>query len=103
MNNPTLNYDHMLGSWKNSYVTSKGISHFVISSDDNGPTIRIEGVQGGLVSGDWGTSSLSPFAYKTPQEKADGFIGNVKTSDFDVFLCIYNNKGLIILEAVVQF
>ncbi|MFT5168436.1 MAG: hypothetical protein ACI8P3_003679 [Saprospiraceae bacterium] len=103
VNKSSLNYDHMLGSWKNSYLKSKGISNFILNSDSTNLSISITGTPNGLVSGNWGTTPLSPFAYKPTQEKADGFIGNFTSPEFDALLCIYNNKGLIVLEAVIQF
>ena len=101
--NMKIDFSKLLGTWVNTYENSRGIERVVITEEEGKIGIRCFGVDGGILPGDWGMTHATPLA-KTP-EKAEvvAFKGEYKKDDFDAFLAVNDNKGLLIIAAYFYF
>lgn len=97
-----MKYDKCLGSWENPYKNTKGILSFDIYKKEDKTFIRVRGIAGGMLPGDWGEAELTGYAHGPEDNQAAAFKAFFDLGFSDVLLAINENKGLLVILAYIN-
>lgn len=98
-----VDFSYYTGKWVNSYDKARAIREFTLTEKDGKLQIHIEGSDTGFYPGDWGTAHTRHHAYAPDMNDIVALQARYDFDDFEAFLAINENKGLLIIAGYFTF
>ncbi|MFT5166364.1 MAG: hypothetical protein ACI8P3_001595 [Saprospiraceae bacterium] len=98
-----IDVSKFVGTWVNTNDKTRAIEKVIITAVNGEICMQVFGIEGGILSGDWGSIYAMPLTNAPEETEPVAFKGQYKKKEFEAFLAVNDNKGLLIIAGYFYF